>query len=55
MNKTITLAIGAAVGTALAPMVLNAVGIGVSDGFGMDDIVQALVIVAAIMVVDRIL
>lgn len=54
-KRTLTLAAGAAVGTFIAPQVLNALNIPPSEGFGTDDIVTAIVIAASVMLVDSIL
>ena len=44
----VTSAVGAMVGVGVSPFVLNAFRIPPSEGFGLDDVVQAAVIVSAI-------
>lgn len=53
-KKTVVLVAGASAGVFVAPMVLNALNIQSSDGFGVDDFVTALVVVAAVLAVDMV-
>ena len=53
--KALPIFVGAAVGTLAAPMVLNALNIPVADGFGMDDLAQAAIIAASIILVDMVM
>lgn len=54
-KKTMMLAAGATLGVFAAPYVQNMLGVQVSDGFGTDDIVAALVVVASVLIVDAVL
>ena len=51
---TVVTAAGALVGVVAAPYVMGMIGIQQSSGFGMDDVVAALIIVVAIMLVHAI-
>lgn len=48
-------ALGVVAGKFLAPTVLNALGIGSEEGFGMDDFAEAAVITAAIVLANKVL
>jgi hypothetical protein len=46
---------GVALGTIVAPRVMDMIGVPATDGVGMDDLVQAAIITAAIMLVNKVL
>lgn len=55
MKKVLVIAAGAAAGLYVAPVVINALKIERSEGFGLDDAVAALAIAGTILLVDKVL
>jgi hypothetical protein len=55
MKKALVIGAGVTAGLFLAPRVVGMVGIQGSEGFGMDDIAVIAVIVAGVLLADRVL
>lgn len=55
MQRMLVLSAGAVAGVALAPFVLDAFRIPSQPGFGMEEVISALVVVAAVLAADAIL
>lgn len=53
MKKAMIFGVGALAGTIAAPFILDALNIPTAPGVGLDDVVTAAVIVAAIFAADR--
>ena len=53
LKKLAVVAAGVTVGSMAVPMVLGALNIDQSEGFGMDDILAAVVIAAGVILVDK--
>ncbi len=54
-KKLAITALGVVAGSMAVGPVLGAVGIKQEDGFGMDDVLAALIVAAAILLVDKVI
>jgi hypothetical protein len=55
MNRTLTLFVGVLAATMIAPRLLAMLGIERAEGFGLDDVAGAAVVVAVILLVQYLL